>query len=160
MATHFHHIGTILLLLTFICAAIALGINDWSHNGYYQVGLWQSCDSGGNHCGSINCGSGGNSGLDCSGWFKAVRAFAIMAVVFSLLALIVGCFMFYSTYQRRHVTSVLSFWAGVCALVAWAIWVGKNSSDTFGAGVGLEIAAWLLAWIASFEIQAKANTVV
>jgi len=145
MATQRHHIGAFLVFVVLICAIVAVAVNDWSKNDFYTLGLWNVCPSGFG-CVSIDC-SDTNYCVDS---FKAVRAFSLLAFIFAFVTFVVTLAAFYGNRGKREFVTMSTLITGFCALIAWAIWVGKvDDNGPYGAGVAFEIITWILAWIAA-----------
>jgi len=152
MASTQQKVAAILLFVGFISAIIALAVPDWSHfsaGGTVKVGLWQVC--GGGTCNNIDC----SVGIGCPSWFKAARAFAVLAFIFSFLAMVAGFAHSFAGKGGAAPILVLAVIAGLCSLIAWGTWVDKANKEllggvpgvAYGAGVAFSIICWMVEWV-------------
>jgi hypothetical protein len=161
MATGSQKLTAVILFIAFICAIVALAVPQWtkSSDGNSYYGLWATCGSlgGTTICNDITddiltsyCASQySDDATGCENSFKAVRAFAVLAFIFSFFALVACMAAFFAGKAPAIAPAALAVIAGACAMLSFAIWVGKfklNSGFEYGAGVAFAIITWLLEW--------------
>jgi len=160
MATGTQKLTAVILFIAFICAIVALAVPQWSKStdGNSYSGLWTTCqDTGfGTVCADITddvisnlCASGqyGDSS-GCESSFKAVRAFSVLAFIFAFFALVSCMAAFFAGKGPAMAPVAFAAISGVCAMISFAIYVGKFKfpDSNFGAGVAFAIITWLLEW--------------
>lgn len=161
-------------LMTLVALALyitSLASSRWLHsaepNSMISDGIFQSChdrpDVGLKDCAFI--------GNDCTSDFaqpigeyrvtaqcnelRAVRAFAVIATIFTGLALAcmyLTSFTSVPFYPLRNASVGLSLIAGICGLIAWAIYLDLSRHDEYdnwryGYGFGMLTGAWVLNWL-------------
>lgn len=84
---------------------------------------------------------------------KAIRAFVIIGLIFGLVGALMVAKQAWSglTDMMKNVAIVVNFIAGLCLMIAMAIFVDSldtSDSDVYGYSFVLLILGWLLFWAA------------
>ena len=161
MATGSQKLTAVILFIAFICSIVALAVPQWTKAEGGGVttgtGLWSYCVSVG---GATNCVditddllnglcSGDSDPDGCKNSFKATRAFSVLAFIFSFFALVATMAAFFAGKGSHVAPAILAVVAGFCAMLSFAIFVGKFKAEgglEYGAGVAFAIITWLLEW--------------
>ncbi|XP_050786273.1 protein NKG7-like [Gopherus flavomarginatus] len=115
----FRILSTILVLLSLLLLMIALGSDFWvTDNRGIQIGLWKTCIR--SVCFQYS---------SAPGYIDATRAFLFLALIAGFLSL----FTLIASIFRSHlgpvaltlVSAVASFSAGLCAMIALAVFTGE-----------------------------------
>jgi len=130
----------------------------WKTDDGEEFGLWKFCNSNGDSCQQISLGGSCDvgqyplfTGNDCTK-FGAVRAMAILAVIFGVVAAFIQLLVVAILRQTKHrwAGAILGLLAFVCGLAAMSIMVSINNSaevdnrGNWGYSFVLETLGWLL----------------
>jgi len=147
--------GSVVTSAAAACFVIALASPAWLTGSGYEYGLWKVCDGSGSNCQAISldlkCQVGGFDqpfSKDCAK-FGAIRAMAILAVVFGCIAAlfqVVVVAIFDRTSQRGFAT-LLGFLAFLSGLAAMAIAVSMNNDHALPGNWGYAFALETLGWL-------------
>jgi len=113
---------------------IALGSSYWTSATGVHGGLWELCIGG--NCEDIDsdCKAGSLFKLpDCDA-FNAVRAFNFLGMLFAAVTCILGFFfIFKGTASMKVVVPITAAIAGVCGVIAMAVFVGRICAYHFAS---------------------------
>ena len=122
-------------IVTFIMLAASCGGDVWlsAQFGDYEVtsGLWKACSP-------VGC----NSYARTSKTFHAVRAFSILAVLASVGCIGLAVFAMFSDSVKWTFPFIAAIAAGVCGIIAMAIFTGETNSGSYGW-------SYFLGWVGS-----------
>ncbi|KAG6921653.1 natural killer cell group 7 sequence, partial [Chelydra serpentina] len=134
-------LSTVLVLLSLLLLLIALGSDYWVvGDSSVHIGLWKSCVN--KLCAQFS---------SAPDYYDATRAFLFLAMIAGFLS----SFALIASFFRSHlgpvsltlVSAVGSFSAGLCAMIALAVYTGevnKIANITFGWSFGLGWASFPL----------------
>jgi len=139
------HIGIAVIALSLLFYIIGIGTTSWLvySDAGINMGLFKVCAGG--ECQSIPAGCGAGF-PDCAKW-NAVRAFAVMAImfcIFQLILILAACRGVWSRFNTFALISglVAIFWA----VVAMCVFVDYKRVNLPG-NEGFSFALWIMAWV-------------
>lgn len=135
-------VGKILFLIAsigaFIFLAAGTGGNSWRKSTQVdsQTGLWKACIL--DICNDVG------DFLSEKDWFRATRAFSVIACLLSVPAVLVAIISLFSDKIKALIGAILLFCAAACMVIALAIYTDKHPYNKDYTKYGW---SYILGWI-------------